>query len=207
MLLKQSVRHGHEEHPRAGICSFLLQHHIPGLLSLWSLLSIPGAGAGALCPTSLRVVGEISRQNLASAEPWGMLLCQGSLLGKGIRKDQVALPGSAAGSKLRFCCKLCPGRVWHCPCSPTPPGEAFVPQEAPSSSVASNGAEHFGHVFSSLLPHLALKPHHLLSNQPFHFSFLPPPTPPPPSHHLHLPQPASDCWREPARSHCAIFGS
>lgn len=151
MLLKQSVCHGHEEHPRAGICSFLLQHHIPGLPSLWSPLSIPGAGAGALCLTSLWVVGEISRQNPASAEPWGMLLCQGSLLGKGIRKDQVALPGSAAGSKLRFCCMLCPGRIWHCPCSPTPPGEAFVPQEAPFSSVASNGAEHLPGLWACLL--------------------------------------------------------
>ena len=107
VLLKQSVRHGREEHPHAGISSLLLQHCIPGLPSLRSLLPIPGA----LCPTSRWVLGEISWQNRASVEPWVMLLCQGSLLGKGIRKDQVVMLGCAGGSKLRVCCMPCPGRI------------------------------------------------------------------------------------------------
>ena len=195
MLLKRSVRHGHKEHPHTGICSLLLQHHVPGLLSLRSPLSIRGAGAGPLCPTSPWVVGTISQQNLAGAELWVMLLCQGSLLGKGIRKDQMVMLGCAGGSKLGLCCMLCPGRIRHCPCSPTPPGETFVPQQAPSSSIDSNGAEHL----PGLWAHLLFPPSPSLLKIPPSFikpalSFLFPP----PLQHYHLPPTTSTSLSQPA---------
>lgn len=43
-------------------------------------------------------LGEISRQNPATAEPWVMLQHQGSPLGKGVWEDQAVMLGCAGGS-------------------------------------------------------------------------------------------------------------
>lgn len=142
--------------------------------------------------------------------PGGCCCVRAASWGRGFGRTKVRCRALllAQNSGSAVCCALAGSGT--APVLPLLPGKHSSLRRLPPPPLPPMGqstCQAFGHVFSSLLPHLALKPHHLLSNQPFHFFFLPPPTPPPPSHHLHLPQPASDCWREPARSHCAIFGS
>lgn len=161
------------------------------------------AGAGAPCPTSLWVVGGDLPAEPGQCRALGDAAVSGSSPGEGgsegpscdaglcwwlnaqallytMSQQDLALPlfscsswGSirpSAGSLLLHCLQR--GRTL-----PRPLGTSFF----------------------SLLPHLcALKPHHLLSNQPFHFSFLPPsntttslPPPPPPSASQRLPERAS----------------